>query len=113
MAGALVAAALLLTSAPSQAISYYYLALSAKYPATSDNGCAFCDVKTTGGSSRNTYGAAFEVIVDHVADPGATINILDTLDSDADGFANAAELTAGINPGNPNFYPALLNPAAG
>lgn len=98
-AGVLFATVLSLASTSSHALSSYYSALVAKYPAASANSCGNCHIDPAGGGSRNSYGTAFGNVSGHSSNPTAAITTIDPLDSDGDTVINSVELTAGTNPG--------------
>lgn len=69
---------------------------AAAYPATKLTGCTVCH--NEGDYSRNSYGLDLEKVKND-------FKAVEELDSDADGFTNIAEITAGTFPGDVKSNP--------
>ena len=95
---AIVAGVLAMSGGQAHAVSNYLTSFNSQY-GTSGTALDTCNVCHTSVPSRNSYGAAF-------ASNGHSFTAIANLDSDGDGFTNAAEITARTFPGDSGSKPA-------
>lgn len=77
-----------------------------KYPATKNtrlDSCSLCHISTTNPVVLNSYGTAYKNNGRNIA----AFGLIESLDSDADGFSNIVEINALKFPGNASDKPSV------